>query len=111
MIRVSFHDSSLTKVAYYGQDLHLSFEDVHVTEENQKCEIHIKNVSKVLADNVEVSTFEMEFEDAEVLDLEIEGDALFALVIWTDFKQGHSKTVSYRVSGERVNLVIPIGDF
>ncbi|MGA2438577.1 MAG: hypothetical protein ABSF57_08710 [Acidobacteriaceae bacterium] len=101
-----FHESSIVGVHQVGGTITLELDDVQLGEEMRAVVIRLIGVKSITRDGIEVADLVMEYEDGEILTLEHTETTSHLIVEWNDFKQHLSKTHSYRMIFDSIEIEI-----
>jgi len=69
-------------------------------------ELRISSVSSFLEDGVPVEEPTIDFDDGQILELEMDGKNVTMLVEWESYGGGETTVCSYRISGRSVSWVV-----
>jgi hypothetical protein len=106
---IGFHEAGIVNISTHGGTISLLLEGVHVSAEKVSgASVRLVNVSYILRDGVPSEEIAMEYQDGEVLTLDIRSDSVQLIVLWNDFKRHLERTISYRVQCERVEVQIEV---
>jgi hypothetical protein len=103
---IGFHESSLVGVSREDGNITLELEGVHVGNELHFAVVCLKGVQSLTCDGFGVDDLVPEAEDGEVLTLQHTKNTLHLIVEWNDFKKRQSKTSSYRIACNLVEVEI-----
>ena len=101
---ISFHDSSVVAVWCLSNQMILHLEDVYVDGFLRKAVITITGFGSIICNGQPVSTFELPFNDAEVLKLESTPVSLSILLQSMNYKTRETITQALEFKAEHVTI-------
>jgi len=100
----SFHDSSVVAVSCLTGQMILHLEDVYVDGNLRTAAITMTKISSIICNGHPVSTFELPFEDAEILKLESTPVSLSILLQSMNYRTRETITQALEIKAERVMI-------
>ena len=101
---VSFHDAAVLAFYRFDDTLVLELENVLVGETKSKVTITISQLQSVLVDDEPFDGELMEYNDGEILTLEITEGTVSAIIFWIGSPIRGTCTRSYKMIGKKVSL-------
>jgi hypothetical protein len=107
--QIDFKGAEVVRFTISGSALDLEMEDVSVDRKMSRVIVTVSPISIVQIDDKVSETVAMEGQNGEILELEINKNSLFLIIVWVDYlRPGNEKffTKSYRVSGGKISVSV-----
>ena len=106
--RVGFHDATIVGHQLDRNVLTLTIEDAQTASSLSNVAVRISGIHKIVRDDVEVTAFSMEGDDAEILTFKHDQQPVYLLVDWNIYAQRRQSTVKYEVFCDFVDIEVPV---
>ena len=102
---LGFHEAGIVAISQDGGTIHLHLEGVHLNDHVvSDTSVAFVEVRSVTRNDISVEKVFMEYQDGEVLTLDIFETTADLLVLWNDFGHHRDETVAYHIECERVEV-------
>lgn len=102
----SFHEATIVGVRRENATIAPDLEGVYVDGNKRNATVCLHGVHTITCDGLTVSDLVMEYQDGEILTLDYSPTSLHLIVDWTDFKNHHQKSRSYKISYDSAEIKI-----
>lgn len=103
---VSFHESTITSFFKEKHVVHISLEGVTTRDGRAVADVTVVGVNEVLIDGERSDILQMDFDDGEVLTLDVGPAHIDLVVVWNDVASRDARTRCYRIEGRDVAVSV-----
>jgi hypothetical protein len=103
---VSFHEASVTRLSSEQESVVLELEGVTTRERTTNASVTVHGVTEITVDGSPTNAVAMEYEDGEVLTLDVGPNNIRLIVEWNDFGHRRSCTRSYAIRGAHIDIAL-----
>ncbi len=102
---LSFHEATVLELTREGDTARLELQDIRIGERFADATVFVDGVETITIDDQPVAALEKEYEDGEVLTLEIGERHILLVVEWNDFARRLSQTRGLEIHGQSVRVM------
>lgn len=104
--RFSFHDSGLTNIVNYNNNIIFYVEDVDVNDFRYSMKISIKNVEKITENGVIIDSLTMQTDHGSIFDFQEEESVIMLCINWRRYSPTWSKFCVYKFKGANISAEV-----